>query len=289
MSGDSFVHIAFTLCEKSPHSPFPLGLAAVYASIRRRTQEKLHLHVIVDDSVSAETRLRLAKTVGWEDQIQFYESYVVGESESLSLYLDGRYSKAIIWRAWIGEYLKHLKKCILLDCDLVFNFDIKHLYQVDLRDHAISASLRVAPRASELHEWLGVPPEKYFRLTCVVLNLEHIRADKHFSFGRKKFMINLNLAAQQGLKGGWALEQSLFNYFYSDQNIPFEVPLIPVDRIQGHPRESEWQKVLLAGGPRILDMKGWKSQSKYSEEFWDALALTSWRSEMHQLRLQSNV
>ena len=289
MTDNPFVHIAFTLCEKVANSPFPLGLAAAYASIRERTRERIYLHVIVDDSVSSVTRQRLSETVRCEDRIHFYESDVVQESESLSFALDGRYSKAIVWRAWIAEYLSHLKKCILLDCDLIFNFDIKSLYQVDLSGHAISASLRVVPRAKELHEWLGVPPNRYFRLTCVVLNLEAIRANRYFCLGRKKFMSDLNIAAQQGLKGGWALEQSLFNHFYFDQNAPFDIPLIPVDRIQGHPRESEWREVLQAGEPRILDMKGWKSQSKYAEEFWDALSLTSWRSQVNQLRRQSGV
>ena len=46
-------------------------------------------------------------------------------------------------------------------------------------------------------------------------------------------MINLSIAAQQGLKGGWALEQSLFNHFYFDQNIPFE-PKVPRAGINTH-------------------------------------------------------
>jgi len=259
----------------------------VYASIRVKTQERLHLHVIVDDSVSAETRLKLIATVGPGDQIQFYESDLIRESESLSRALDGRYSKAIVWRAWIADYLKHLKKCVLLDCDLIFNFDLKSLYQVDLSHHSISASLRVTPRADELHEWLGVPPENYFRLGCVVLNLEYMRADGSFCLGRSTFLTRLNDAAHNGLKGAWALEQSLFNHFYFDKNLPFDVPLIPVDRMKGHPRELEWQQALLSGGSRILDMKGWASQTGYSEEFWDALSLTSWRDELDQLRFQS--
>ena len=289
MTENLFIHIAFTLCEKVAPSPYSLGLAAAYSSIRTRTQEKIHLHVIVDDSVSEETRQRLFDTIHYEDRIRFYESDVVQESDSLSSALDGRYSRAIIWRAWIAEYLSHLKKCILLDCDLIFNFDIKSLYQIDLNGHAISASLRVAPRAKELHEWLGVPPEKYFRQTCVVLNLEYIRNDRKFCSNRVQFLKSLNRAARKGLRGGGALEQSLFNHHYFDKNIPFDIPLIPVDRLKGHPRASEWQNILLDSCPRILDIKGWESQSKYSEEFWDALSLTSWGHEVHQLRLSSGV
>lgn len=264
-----------------------MGLAAVYASIRVKTQERLYLHVIVDNSFSEGTRLKLVATVKPGDRIQFYESDLIRELESLSRALDGRYSKAIVWRAWIADYLKYLKKCVLLDCDLIFNFDLKYLYQVGLSHHAISASLRVTPRAVELHEWLGVPPENYFRLTCVVLNLELMRAEKSFCSDRSLFLTRLNDAANKGLKGAWALEQSLFNHFYFDKNIPFDMPLIPVDRMKGHSSELEWQQALLSGGPRILDMKGWTSQTRYSEEYWEALSLTSWRDELDQLRFQS--
>ena len=288
-ASDSIVHLAFTLCSKSQFSPFPMGLAAVYSSIRQNTDSRLFIHVIVDETVCAVVRNKLSSSLACGDEIFFYEASCIQESDDLSSKLNGVYSRAIIWRAWIAEYLSQLKKCILLDCDLIFNFDIKFLYQIDLSGHAISASLRVVPRAKELHEWLGVPPDKYFRLTCVVLNLEKIRADKLFSLGRKKFMSDLNIAAREGLAGGCALEQSLFNHFYFDHNTPFDIPLIPVDRIQGHPRESEWRKALQAGEPRILDMKGWESQSKYSEEFWDALSSTSWGSQVNQLRRQSDV
>jgi len=273
------IDLAFTLCEKDFPSFYPMGLAATYVSIRQRTGARLHLHVIVDRTVSKETRNRLRASISRFDDISFYESSLIAEADNLSSELDGKYSRAIIWRAWIADYLKHLDRCLLLDCDVVFNFDVQKIYESDLGDCAISASLRVAPRHPTLHDWLEVPKEKYFRVTCCLLGLKTIRANKNFNSGRIGFMRDLSEMAAKGLKGAQAIEQSLFNRYFSKQNKPLRIPLIPVDRLSGHPREKEWRQVLDQNLDRILDIKGWNSQSPYAIEFWAAVLSTAWKDQ----------
>lgn len=276
------IDLAFTLCEKKTPSFYPMGLAAAYASIRQRTTASLHLHVIADHTVTKETRSRLCASVSPLDDISFYESTQIAESHQLSVELDGKYSRAIIWRAWIADYLKHLDRCLLLDCDVIFNFDVQKIYDSDLGDSLISASLRVAPRHPELHDWLAVPPEKYFRVTCCVLGLKKIRDDRRFCGGRVAFMRELHDLASKGLRGAKAIEQSLFNRYFSDSNKPLPIPLIPVDRLSGHPREREWRQVLDQNRDRILDIKGWNSRSPYAIEFWAAVLSTAWKDQAAQ-------
>ena len=273
------IDLAFTLCEKKSPSFYPMGLAAAYASIRQRTRSRLNLHVIVDHTVTEETRSRLCASVSSLDEISFYESSLIAEADQLSAELDGRYSRAIIWRAWIADYLKHLDRCLLLDCDMIFNFDVQKIYDYDLGDCQISASLRIAPRHSTLHNWLGVPMEKYFRVTCCILWLKKIRENNEFCNGRVEFMRELNDMAAKGLKGAKAIEQSLFNRYFYEKNKPLRIPLIPVDRLSGHSREMEWRQVLNQNLDRILDIKGWNSQSPYAIEFWAAVLSTAWRDQ----------
>ena len=273
------IDLAFTLCEKKSPSFYPMGLAAAYASIRQRTRARLHLHVIVDQTVTEETRARLCASVSQLDDISFYESSLIVEADRLSDELDGKYSRAIIWRAWIADYLRHLDRCLLLDCDVIFNFDVQKIYDPDLGDCQISASLRVVPRHPALHDWLGVPKEKYFRLTCCVLDLKKIREYEDFSSGRVRFMRDLSAMAARGLKGAKAIEQSLFNRYFSEKNKPLTIPLIPVDRLSGHLRELEWRRILDQNLDRILDIKGWNSQSPYAIEFWAAVLSTAWKDQ----------
>ena len=117
------IHLAFTLFQRDSLSPYPMALAALYASIRERTKEKLSLHVIVDDSVENCVRRKLESSIKEGDCLCFYDAASMVESYRYSCEFDGRFSPAIVWRVWIEHYLD-IEKCILLDCDLLFNFDI---------------------------------------------------------------------------------------------------------------------------------------------------------------------
>ena len=71
----AIVHLAFTLCSKSQFSPFPMGLAAAYSSIRKNTAARLFVHVVVDETTSAVVRNKLSASLAWGDEIFFYEAY----------------------------------------------------------------------------------------------------------------------------------------------------------------------------------------------------------------------
>ena len=254
-----------------------MALAALYVSIRERTQAKLCLHVVVDDSVDADSKKRLECSLELGDHLSFYDATSIVESYKCSRDLDGRYSPAIIWRLWLEHYLP-IDKCILLDCDLLFNFDIAILWDVNLTLCPISAPLRGLPHPPALHEGLSIPQHLYFRMCCAVIDLHSLRQDDDFQSRKISVLYYSNDLFLSGVKQAGFLEQSVYNHFYSKTMVPFAIPVVPVDRLKGHPREMEWSEHIELKRDFIIDIKGWKSSSPFSLLFWTSLLRTPWSS-----------
>ena len=273
------IHLAFTLFQRDSSSPYPMALAALYASIRERTQETLSLHVIVDKSVEILTKRKLEASMREGDCLCFYDAASMVESYRYSCEFDGRFSPAIVWRVWIEHYLD-IEKCILLDCDLLFNFDIKILWDVDLSLCPVSAPLRGVPHPLALHKGLSIPLHSYFRMCCVVLDLNALRRDIDFQSRKMSVLRNAHELFLSGVEQAGFLEQSVFNHFYSKTMIPFDIPVVPVDRLTGHPREREWRERIELNRDFIVDIKGWKSSSSFALLFWASLLRTPWSSSL---------
>ena len=276
------VHVAFTLFQRDENSFYPMALAAAYVSIRQRTQSILNIHIIVDKSVSIVNKQKIKDSISSCDVLHFYNAEDLGDVHELSLLLDTRFSPAIVWRVWLDVYLKHLGRCILMDCDFICAADIDELWDLDLGPCLISAPLRTVPHSKVLHQWLDVPPGKYFRMCCSVLNLDKMRQHQDFVFKRRDFLLeaaSVASTASGGLKQAGLLEQSVFNKFFSNLCFPLPIPVIPISRISGHPRETAWKEQLVRNKSLLFDIKGWTSPSPYAALFWSALFNTAWRGE----------
>lgn len=273
------IDLAFTLFLSDQDQAYAMGLAAAYTSIRQRTKACLRLHVIVDNSVGVDTQEKLSSALRGSDQITFYSASTLPDVEELAQSLDSRFSPAIVWRLWLADYLGALSRCVLLDCDLLFQADIQGIWDLDLGDNALSAPLRGHPHSPALHEWLQVSPESYFRACCCLLDLDKFRTSRPFIENKKQFLIEAQRMSDIGLPQADLLEQSVLNRFFSKLCTPLPLPVIPIERLENHPRKTEWELVLQGGGQYILDIKGWSSQSPYALKFWSLLLDTPWRDE----------
>ena len=273
------IDLAFTLFLRGQEQSYAMGLAAVYASIRQCTKACLRLHVIVDSSVGDDLREKLSAMLKCSDQIAFYLASSLPGVEELARSLDSRFSPAIVWRLWLAEYLGSLRRCVLLDCDILFQSDIQKIWNLALGGNVLSAPLRGHPHSPALHDWLQVLPENYFRACCCLLDLEKLRFCRPFVENRREFLMESQRMCDQGLPQAGLLEQSVFNRFFSKLCTPLPLAVIPVERLKNHPRKREWELVLLGGDEYILDIKGWSSQSPYALKFWSLLLDTPWRDE----------
>ena len=271
------IHLVFCLFQRDDQSPYPMALAATYSSIRQRTSAKITVHVIADDSVTRRTRRRLRRSVQACDRLRFHSAEAVPESHRQSLQLDGHFSPAIIWRAWIPEYLKDVKKCILLDCDLQVLLDIRMIWELDLQGMCLSAFQGGKPHPQAYYDWLQTSRERYFRMGVCLMNLRRIRGCDLFITGRQAFLKEAE-KLKKTLPQAGLLEQSLFNYYFSRLYKPLPFPLVPANRLKKDPeRRRKIDKMLLRHEPMILDLKGWLNESPLSLSFWSSLLHTPWR------------
>ena len=279
------VQLVFCLHERDANSPYPMALAATYSSIRQRTNASLTVHVIADASVTTRTRRRLRRSLHASDRIRFHAAEGVPEAYRLALEVNGHFSPAIIWRAWITEYLPHLKRCILLDCDLQVLLDIQKIWNLDLQGMCISAFQGGKPHPQAYYDWLQTTRDRYFRMGVVLMDLDRIRCCQPFIAGRHRFLEHAQHVKKTIPQAG-LLEQSLFNHYFSKLYRPLPFPLVPANRLDQDPdRRSRINRMLRQHQPMVLDLKGWLSDSTISLSFWSSLLHTPWR----QLAVQQTV
>jgi lipopolysaccharide biosynthesis glycosyltransferase len=219
-----------------------------------------------------------------EDQLKFYPAEECEEAFELASELKCDFSPAMIWRAWLPDYLNGLEKVLSLDCDLICFMDLALVWNTDLTDHCLSAPLRKIAWNTAYHEAIRTPPERYFRNGFCLMNLKAIRKQNDFTEGRAEFL-SRSIEREAGIQSLVLWEQSLFNYYFSNVTLPMHINLIPVERMEGHPLEKEYRKALKQGSSLILDVKGWHNLTLYSNEFWRLLLFTPWRDvALSQLR-----
>ena len=270
------IHLAFCLFERDGNSPYAMALAATYSSIRQRTAAVLHLHVICDASVGARTRQRLRRCLAPSDRLLFVSADDVPEAVALARRMDGRFSPAIIWRAWLPDYLAGVERRLLLDCDLQVLLDVHTLWQLDLGDTPLAAFQGGKRHPDAYYDWIQTPPDRYFRMGVCLMDLQAIRAHHAFITGRSAFLQEAARMTAQ-IKQAGLYEQSLFNRFFSAVYTPLPVDLVPANRLDQDPeRRAQIHRRLKAHEPMILDLKGWLNHSEISLLFWSSLLHTPW-------------
>ena len=74
------IDLVFCLHQRSQNSPYLMGLAAVYASIRAHTRVKLCLYVLHDDSVDGLSKSMLEQSLVPGDRLLFRHASSVPEA-----------------------------------------------------------------------------------------------------------------------------------------------------------------------------------------------------------------
>ena len=229
------INLVFCLHQRHKNSPYLIAIGAAYASIRESTTASMHLHILHDDSVGIESKLLLEQIVFEGDQVSFRHASLVPDAYVLSQKLDNRYSPAIIWRAWIGEYFHDLRRCLLLDCDLLFLCDIRKIWKTKLGFGVLSASIGGGWRLKrEYFDWIDSSSDRYFRMGVALINLKKLRQHSDFCRGRRDFL--LEAFAKMGLgPGSHLLEQSLFNKFFNNACVPLPVEVFAANHVTRNP------------------------------------------------------
>ena len=260
-----------------------MALAANYVSIRQRTNYRLRLHLIVDSTVKESSLQKLRSTLKADDELRVVHAIEVPEAETVARETPTHYSPAVVWRAWLPEYLSSLRRCLLLDCDLIALTDLHRIWSLDLKGKSLAAKLRRKPHSELYHDWIQTPPGRYFRMGVVLMDLDAIRANSSFIRERASFL-QATANQRQTMPEADLLEQSLFNRYFSDSCLPLNLVAPAPDYIRRDiinkqleiPTDQAYQSDSLGS---VVDIKGWMNKSPECLHFWSALLETPWRSK----------
>lgn len=277
------IDLVFCLHQKSSDSPYPMALAANYVSIRQRTSHLLRLHLIVDSTVEESSLERLRATLQGDDQFCVLDSSAVPEADQVARETPTSYSPAVVWRAWLPEYLPSLQRCLVLDCDLIALTDVHRIWSIELNGKTLAALLRRKPRSKAYHDWIQTAPDRYFRMCICLMDLDSIRANKTFIKERIAFL-QLTARQRHEMKEANLLEQSLFNRYLSDSFLALNLDVPAPNYLRSKVTEEHFKNLGAHTSNSeslglIVDLKGWTNQSPECLYFWSALLETPWREE----------
>jgi lipopolysaccharide biosynthesis glycosyltransferase len=179
MGNGNIIHVVLAVYD--PKGAYSKHAGVVMVSIFQRTCTPVLVHILHDDTLSAENRamfLETAKNFGQE--VEFHDVSPVMEKLSGSVIQSARNTLSIgtLFRLLIPDLLP-IDKVIYLDADIVVNMDIRELWDISVDGFSIAgvaddnfgkfSSAKLAMRL------LGCDPQGYINAGVLVMNLPRIR------------------------------------------------------------------------------------------------------------------
>lgn len=152
--------------------------AVVLTSVFRNTSSQINVHILHDESLTDDNRLKITQLVtSYNHTINFYS---VGLPGDLAEVLEGA-SSVNIW-TWGSMYrlmlpsLVSCDKIIYLDCDVLVNLDIKELWDIELNGRYLAAVHDQGTMGIvEVIRSFGMNPDTYFNSGVILFGLDNIR------------------------------------------------------------------------------------------------------------------
>ena len=188
-TGDK-IHVALAFCD--PKGTYCRHAAVTMASIFVNTDSRVCVHIIHDDTLTDDNRVkleRLASSYGQGLDFINVENLLDTERIDVSrLTVDGM--RGTLFRLLLPD-VSGEDKMIYLDCDIVVNMDIAELWNVPIGECAVAAVrdvwsldyLKGKPlpwRLDKAWRLLGVERGEYFNAGVLLLNLKKLREQYNF-------------------------------------------------------------------------------------------------------------
>lgn len=172
-----YVHVCFGLHDRS--GGYSRYVGTVMHSILKNTFEAVVFHILVDDTVNEESRNRLRKIAHDGGAYIFFHDLDKTQFQVQQSSIN-TYSIGTLFRLCIPKILSDVRKIIYLDADIMFNKDIKDLWNVNIDGYAMAGvhdagfehGITLAHPIRNGH----VQKENYVNAGVLILNLEYIRA-----------------------------------------------------------------------------------------------------------------
>lgn len=174
---DNRINVCFCVQDRS--GTYCNYVGAAMKSVADNTKEKVHFHIIHDNTVNEDNKDRLKQTAGQCDAE--LTLHLVGV-EFLDVQNEwfGLYSLGSLFRLMIPDLMPELSKVIYLDADIMFMRDIAELWTLDVSDYCLAGvhdiGFERGIRLSPIIKDGSVEQLKYINSGVLVMNLELIRA-----------------------------------------------------------------------------------------------------------------
>lgn len=181
------IHVCYALRDESgTYSKF---VGTSIQSLLENTKSEITVHILHDDTLSAENRRKLCEIIYMHDQsVKFYNVNLLASEDferCLEMpHLNGnRHGIAIFYRLLIPKlFSDEIDRLIYLDADLIINLDIKTMWDIDLKDYSLGAipEFESGHRESVIQTFApckdgDVSPRDYFNAGVLLLDLNKIR------------------------------------------------------------------------------------------------------------------
>lgn len=275
------IHIVLTLRDKD--GSYSRHAAVTAVSIIENTEKKVIIHILHDDTVTAENMAMLRSLeIKGRAELDFINVEEMFKRASLNISKRNvNISRAMYFRLFIPDVIS-AEKVIYLDCDMVVNLDIDELWREPLHGTSIAAVPDVETfrlrkthdpswRQRVMYRQMGIEMESYFNGGTLVMDLTKIREKINFLDSVIKFYEKFGKITTYG-------NQDCLNYiFVKDCTLLDE----KYNRIRLETPPSDMKAIWHMAG----EIKPWNTYTRpgVDELYWEYLRKTAYIKNEREL------
>lgn len=172
------IHVALAVYD--PTGAYSQYAGVTITSIFENTKNKVIIHLLHDDTLSEENRKKFIRTAKKYNQtIEFHDVTEYADMISDELVKASKsWTVGTLYRLFIPDVLTSIEKLIYLDCDIIFDLDIKELWNVDVENYCMAGvhDVTAVGVAEYVRDSLnGCSAKTYINAGVLVMNLALIR------------------------------------------------------------------------------------------------------------------
>ena len=151
-------------------------------SVFDNTKSKICIHILHDETLSEDNKLKFNKLVErYDNKVIFYPVVIPEELKKLDSL--NHITVGSLFRLFIPEKLNTIDKVIYLDGDILVNCNIEELWKIDIYDYCLGAVLdsektRMDYINTNYYKKIGFRVSTYFNAGALVINCKRIREEK---------------------------------------------------------------------------------------------------------------
>ncbi|AIQ61676.1 glycosyltransferase family 8 protein [Paenibacillus borealis] len=257
------IELVLTINDKD--GSYTAHAGVVLASIFFNTQQTINVHIVHDDSLSEENKLKLTQLVAvFHHNIFFYHVTLPGDMIEVAagVHKIEYWTMASMYRLLLPNFIQ-ADRVIYLDCDILVNMDINELWSIDLGEHYLGAVLDQGENLLEYFTSLGLSAELYFNSGVILFQLNNIRNKQNWYGEMLDFLRNFPMMTMP--------DQDVLNAVYSSNYLQMDQRF----NTFAHSELDVDNKIVHFAG----DSKWWETDSPAAPLYNKFLAMTPWARE----------